>query len=110
MRDLLTTMPNVKDRTPQRLVVTDIFLRLDPLSRMEGPPSLRHLPPDDFTLQHGDGWSPLIHLIYQTSGDQAISLILSGERAPIPPEVVREIDDLIGGSASAGRVPIEDEN
>ena len=98
MRDLLVAMPNVEDLYLMQSVISDTFLRPDPLSNTKLLPSLRRLCLDYFTLQNGDGdWRPMIgYLIHQTSGDQDISLrLIHGRNTPIPPEIVGEIKGLV---------------
>ena len=95
-RDLVATMPNIENLYLMEFVFSDMFLQPDPPCRTKLLPSLRCLRLGYFTLQNNDDWSPLInYLTHQTSGGQAISLRLLGESAPIPPGVVREIEDLV---------------
>ena len=95
MRTLLATMPNIEDLALEELVISDVFLRPDPVSRTKILPSLRRLRLTNFTLQDDDDWSPLItYLEHQTSGGQAISLSLYGDHPPIPPEVAWEMKGL----------------
>ena len=96
MRDLVATMPNIKDLSLADSVVSDVFLQPDPPSRAKLLPSLRRLFLGRFTLQNDHDWSPLInYLTHQRSGGQAISLRLSGDQPPVPPEVARVIEDLV---------------
>jgi len=68
MRDLFVTMPNIDNLLLMESVVSDAFLRPDPLSHTKLLPSLRHLCLDSFTLQNHDDWGPLIaYLAYRSS-------------------------------------------
>ena len=91
---LLVTMPNIEELHIMEPVISDTFLRT---SHTKLLPSLRRLCLDGFTLQNNDDWRPLIaYLIHQTSDGQAVSLrLIRGGSAPIPPEVVKEIEDLV---------------
>ena len=96
MKDLAVTMPNIEDLCLVGSVISDVFLRPDPPFHTKLLPSLRRLCLDDFTLQNDDDWNPLIvYIAHQTSAGQAISLRLDGEHVPVPPEVEREIEDLV---------------
>ena len=96
MGNLFATMPNIEDLYLTHSVISDTFLRPDPLSHTKLLPSLRHLCLDYFSLQNHDDWSPLIvYLTHQTSGGQVISLRLCGKYAPIPPEVARKVEGLV---------------
>jgi len=95
-RDLFVTMPNIDNLYLVGSVVSDAFLRPDPLSHSKLLPSLRHLSLDYFTLENDDDWRPLVaYLAYQTSGGQTVSLSLHSHRPRIPPEVVSEIEGLV---------------
>ena len=95
-RDLIVTMPNLEYLYLVGSVVSDMFLQPDPPSLRKFLPSLRILCLGCFTLQNDDDWGPLInYLAHQTSGGQAISLRLYAEPGPIPPEVVKRIEDLV---------------
>jgi len=94
--DLLVTMPNVEGLYLIGSVVSDMFLRPDPLSYTKLLPSLRRLSLEDLTLPSDDDWNPLItYPTYQTSGGQTISFRLCGEHPTMPAEVVREIMGLV---------------
>ena len=98
VRELPTTMPNIEHLSLKRPVITDEFLRPGPLSDQKLLLSLRHLSLDYPILPNHDDWRPLIsYLTHQTSGGQAISLRLcvGRHRPPVPPEVVREIENLV---------------
>jgi len=97
MGSLLIATPNIVDLYLIQSVVTDTFLRLGPFSHTKLLPSLRHLCLDYFALPNNDDWSPLkVYLIHwQTSSGQTISLRLCGKHAPIPPNVVEEIEGLV---------------
>ena len=96
VRDLAVTMPNIEDLYLMGSVVSDTFLQPDPPSRTKLFPSLRRLSLSYVTLQNDEDWSPLInYLTHQTSGGQAILFRLGRGRAPVPPEVVKEIEDLV---------------
>lgn len=96
--ELLVTMPNI-----ETLWITDVnlskgFLQPNP----DGPhhntklfPSLRRLHlenvyPDDVDWDHLK-----TYLVHQTSGNQAISLRVSGSSPSMRPEVVNEINGLV---------------
>ena len=96
VRDLPITMPNVESLHLVCSVISDRFLRPDPFSDAKLLPSLRHLYLYHFTLQNDDDWGPLItYLTHQASGDQTFSLLLCERYPPVPPEVVREIENLV---------------
>lgn len=99
MRDQFVTMSNIEYlelEMPEAIsALLQIFSHLDPLSNTKPLPSLRRLCLH-FNPQEGHNWGSLItYLTRQTSGGQAISLWLGGERPPIPPEVVKEIEGLV---------------
>jgi len=75
------------------------FLRPDldgPLANEKLFPSLRHLHLEN-TFLCDDDWSPIIpYLTHQTSGDQRISLTISGERQHICEDVLWEMKGLVG--------------
>ena len=97
IKDLVVTMPNIEDLDLEGLVISDLFLRPDPPSHTKLLPSLQRLSLYHFTLRDDD-WSPLAnYLVHQTSGGQAVSLRIYGRSLPVPPEVVREIEDLAEG-------------
>ena len=96
VRDLLVTMPNIEVLSLKNPVVSDTFLRPDPPSHTKLLPFLRYLSLDHPTPQnHGDWGSLISYLTHQTSGGQAISLKLSEGLISVPPEVAREIEDLV---------------
>lgn len=96
MRDLFATMPNIEDPSFIVSVVSDTFLQPHPFSHTKLLPSLRLLSLEYATRQDDDDWSPLIaYLTHQTSSGQTISLGVCGTHAPVPPEVVREIEGLV---------------
>ena len=94
--DLLVAMPNIEDLSLKEPVVSDMFLRPDPLSHAKLLPSLRRLCLDCPTLQNDGDWSSLIaYLAHQTSDGQAISLRLHARNVTVPPEVVKEMEGLV---------------
>ena len=94
--DLLATMSNMEVLSLGKPVVSDVFLCPDPLSDTKILPSLRYLSLDYPTPQnHGDWGSLITYLTHRTSGGQVISLKLSEGLIPVPPEVAREIEDLV---------------
>jgi len=94
--DVPVTMESVENLYLLRPMISGTFLRPDRLSLTKRLPSLRHLYLDRPTLRNDDDWRPLIaYLTHQTSGGQAISLVLRRRRPPVPLEVVREIEGLV---------------
>ena len=94
MRDLVVTMPNIEDLSLTRSAISDMFPRPNPPSHMKLFPSLRYLCLYYPTLQNDNDWSPFVnYLAHQTSDGQAISLWIYVRH--IPPEVVREIENLV---------------
>lgn len=91
-RDLLITMPNIEDLLLEGSEVSSVLLHLYPLLF----PSLRCLRLRWSTSQTDGGWAPLMtYLTHQTSSGQTLSLRICGRRDPIPPEVAREMGDLV---------------
>ena len=96
--ELIAAMPNLEALCLVRPVVSDGFLLPDP----NGPnthkkllPSLRRLCLKDAEVMD-DNWDPLVtYLVYQTSGDQAVSLALSGEGVHVCLEVTKRMEDLV---------------
>jgi len=74
-------MLNVENLHLVGSVISDTFLQSDLLSNAKPLPSLRHLYLYHFTLQNDDDWAP-----------------------PIPPEVVREIENLVDEFTLGDRV------
>ena len=96
MRDLLITMPNIKNLYLPGPEDFDMFLQPDPLSSAKLLQSLRRLCLDSFTIRNGNGWRPLIaYLAHRMSGGHAVSIRLCGEYYPVPPEVVVEIKGFV---------------
>ena len=96
IEDLYLIEPNIEDLYLIEPLVSDMFLLPDPLSPKKLLPFLRRLSLDCPVLQSDDYWAPLVtYLTHQTSGGQAISLRFCGDHPPIPPRVVREIEDLV---------------
>ena len=98
VREIVPAMPNVQELHLTDALLSDGFLLPDP----DGPhadtkllPSLRRLHLEDTVLEDGD-WTPLLsYLVHQTSGDQVISLILSGDSVHICKGVVRDVESLV---------------
>ena len=96
VKDLLATMPNMEVLSLGKPVISDVFLRPNPLSDTKLLPFLRYLSLDHPTLQnHGDWRSLITYLIHQTPGGRAISFGLCRGHPPVPPEVARVIEDLV---------------
>jgi len=98
LTEIVPTMPRFKELHLTRPVLSDGFLRPDPDGPLAGKkflPSLRHLHLEDVVLDDDD-WSPLLaYLVYQVSGDQVVSLTLSGELVHICKDVVEDIKALV---------------
>ena len=94
--EVAVAMPNLQALHLVRPVVYDGFLVPDPIGPNAGKkllPSLRWLYLEGARLD--DDWDPLVtYLAYQTSGDQAVSLDLSGGDH-ICSDVIEEIEDLV---------------
>lgn len=106
MKKLLINMPNIEVFNLSDPVVSSGFLLPDP----GGPnahkkllPSLRLLRLEYRVGVGSNDWSPLIrYLTHQTSGNQPVSLIVSGDEVHICWEVQMQIGSLIEGLAYFG--------
>jgi hypothetical protein len=98
VREIVPAMPNIQELHLTDALLSDGFLLPDPdgpLANTKLLPSLRHLHLEDTVLEDGD-WTPLLfYLAHQTSGDQAISFILSGDPIHICKGVVRDVEGLV---------------
>jgi len=96
--EVFIAMPNLEALSLTRPVISDGFLLPDPNGQnahKELFPSLRRLYLEGARVVD-DNWDPLItYLAYQTSGDQAISLDLFGEKVHVCPEVIERIEGLV---------------
>jgi len=97
--ELLAVMPNINTLSIRGVELTEGFLQPNPDGQNPNAkllPSLRSLSLEDITLNN-DNWGHLMtYLAHQTSDNQTISLRVSGNVPHIPPEVVNEINDLVG--------------
>jgi hypothetical protein len=97
--NLLVTIPNIETLSLSLVVLMEGFLQPDqsgPHTRMKLLPLLRSLHLDDVRCSD-DNWEPLtIFLRRQTSDDRDISLTITGDVPHMCPEVVKEIEGLVG--------------
>ena len=95
--ELFIVMSNIERLCLRYVSLTDGFLQPDqtgPHANAKLLPSLRYLDLKDVTAD--TGWRPLVdYLVHQTSNRQAISLRLEVRRGRVPPEVLKEIEDLV---------------
>jgi len=98
--EMITEMPNIKYLNLVNTIVWPEFLL--PYENGPGPrrkllPSLQWLGLEDVKAEDDD-WSPLVtYLAHQTSGDQAVSIKISGEGLHICADVLDQIYELVSG-------------
>ena len=97
--ELYLTMPNIESLRLFNVELSDRFLQPDPrgpCAHMKFFPSLRSLCLEDIDLDDND-WGHLIaYLTHQTSGGQIISLELFADFPCLTPEMVDEVEGLVG--------------
>ena len=95
--ELFIAMPNVEVFTLREVSWSDGFLQPDqagPYANAKLLPSLRLLRLKG--VRADAGWRPLVdYLVHQTSNGQAISLKFEGHCSRMPPEVIKEVEDLV---------------
>ena len=98
LEETISVMSNIEELHLVSATISDGFLQLGSDSTSPNAkllPSLRLLCLEHPVADH-DGWGPLLsYLTHQISGDQAISLKITGNYLPICPHVVESIRDLV---------------
>ena len=97
--EFLFAMPNIHTLRICRVKLTEGFLQPNPNgphSKAKLLPSLRSLSLGNIALTDGNWGHLTTYLAHQTSEDQIISLRMFGDVPSICPEVVSEIEDLVG--------------
>ena len=98
VKRIIPTMPNIQEFYLINARLEDGFLLPDPkgsLAHKKLLPSLQRLCLEDVLLDD-DSWLPLLpYLAHQTSGDQRISLTISGPREHICKDVEKEMEGFV---------------